>query len=446
MFNQAESHFDMGEYKQAIAIYDKVLEVYPNDAYSMRMKGIAYSLLEDHANSLKQFYKILQYRPDSVLALTGLGVGFGYLGEYEESMSYLKMAEERRPDSVIIKNYNEFVQRIITKYPYTPTEKPQGLDDEHPANIPPWIKPIARWWSEKSINDAEFVAALQHLIDSRVVQVPPVETQDVPERTIPQWVAASVRQWSDQESGDDGAFVLAVQQIIKSGLISAGSQETYKTQEELDNEFYLFEKYLRSVSNNISKEKRYIEHPNPSQDVIKKFLRDYVVWNFEEEVKTSSSDFPNPTYETIDGVHVIYYKVYVNDQPTGLPLDHVSTLKDSFKFWESKEMTISNQNARVKFEITGAKHEANVWVTWVVRNLGEGVLGHAHLGKGVVEVALGDYTCSGSFQLYDVNSVKTIMTHELGHSIGLHHSDDPKNIMYPSYQPSYAYCLLSLGA
>jgi len=42
------------------------------------------------------------------------------------------------------------------------------------------------------------------------------------------------------------------------------------------------------------------------------------------------------------------------------------------------------------------------------------------LGKGVVEVTLGDYNCDGSFQLYDVSSVET-MTHELGHSIGLKH-------------------------
>ena len=82
-------------------------------------------------------------------------------------------------------------------------------------------------------------------------------------------------------------------------------------------------------------------------------------------------------------------------------------------------------------------------MTWVIRDLGEGVLGHAHLGKGVIEVALGDYSCDGSFQLYDVNTVETIMTHELGHSIGLSHTNDKSNIMYPSMQPSYAYCLLN---
>jgi predicted Zn-dependent protease len=60
----------------------------------------------------------------------------------------------------------------------------------------------------------------------------------------------------------------------------------------------------------------------------------------------------------------------------------------------------------------------------VVGNIREGVLGHADLGKGVVEVTLGDCNCEGSLQLYDVKSVEAIMTHELGHSIGLKHVEE----------------------
>jgi len=90
------------------------------------------------------------------------------------------------------------------------------------------------------------------------------------------------------------------------------------------------------------------------------------------------------------------------------------------------------------------KAEANVWVTWVVRNMGEGVLGHANLGKGVVEVAIGSYGCDGSFQLFGVDTVEYIMTHELGHSISLGHSTNPESMMYPSISNTdYAYCLLN---
>ena len=74
----------------------------------------------------------------------------------------------------------------------------------------------------------------------------------------------------------------------------------------------------------------------------------------------------------------------------------------------------------------------------------QGVLGHANLGKGVVEVAIGNYGCDGSFQLFDNDTVEYIMTHELGHSIGFGHSNDPAKVMYPSISNvNFAYCLLN---
>ena len=66
--------------------------------------------------------------------------------------------------------------------------------------------------------------------------------------------------------------------------------------------------------------------------------------------------------------------------------------------------------------------------------------------KGVIEVALGGYGCDGGFQLFDVDTVEIIMTHELGHGIGLMHSTDRENIMYPSInETKYAYCLLDVS-
>ncbi len=443
MFNQANKHFVSGEYKEAITIYDDILEIVPNNISTLKMKGIAQSNLEEHNKSLKQFFKVLQYKPNDVISLTGMGVGFGNLGEYQESTTYFEKALKEKPDSVVIKNYKEFVKKVVSKYPYTPTEKPDGLEKEYATSIPEWIKPIAKWWSEGSIEDSEFVSALLYLIENKIIQIPPIEKQSISEDRIPEWVKNNAGWWADGQI-DDKEFVSGIQYMIEKGFINVNIQDTtQKSQEQLDNEFYLFEKYLRDISNNISKEKRYIEYPNPSQDVIKKFLRDYVKWNFEEEIKNAYGNFPNPTEERIDGIYTLYYKVYINEQPTGLPLDHVSTLKNSFSFWEEQEIDRNNKKVKIKLEVTNFKNEANVWVTWVVRNIGEGVLGHAHLGKGVVEVALGDYNCDGSFQLYDVKSVATIMTHELGHSVGEEHDKDQNDIMYPSFTPSYAYCLLS---
>ena len=443
MFNLAKIHFVNGEYKEAIIMYDEILENFPDNISTLKMKGIAQSNLNYHEKSLEQFFKILQYNPNDVVALAGMGVGFGNLGEYEEAAKYFEEASKEKPNSIVIKNYKEFIGKVISKYPYNPTDKPKGLEKEEITSIPQWIKPIAKWWADGDVNDNEFASAIAYLINKKIIQIPQIETQETSEGKIPEWVKNNANWWADG-SIDDDAFISGIQYMVESNIIIVNQEEPIqRTQEELDNEFYLFERYIKDISNNISKEKRYIEYPNPSQDVIKKFLRDYIKWNFENEVKKASDNFPDPSFEVIDDTYIINYKVFINEQPTGLPLDHVSTLTNSFDFWEKQELSTNNEKAKMKFEITNKKYEANVWVTWVIRDIGEGVLGHAHLGKGVVEVTLGDYNCDGSFQLYDVKSVEDIMTHELGHSIGLHHVEEQDNIMYPSLSPSYAYCLLS---
>ena len=78
-FNQAKEHLQKGEYKQSIVIYDQILEIRPNDISTLNMKGIAFSNIEDHAKSLKQFFKVLQKNPKDLTALTGMGMGFGNL-------------------------------------------------------------------------------------------------------------------------------------------------------------------------------------------------------------------------------------------------------------------------------------------------------------------------------------------------------------------------------
>ena len=401
MFKDANEHFMLGEYRQAIEIYDEILEISPTSKKTSLMKGIALSNLERHKSSILEFYKVNQQDSQSVTALVGLGVGFGNLGEYKEALTYFEQAYRLQPENHIVKNYYEFATKTVEKYPYNEVEKPEYFEINLVEMVPVWVKNTAGWWANDQIEDAEFLTSMQFLIKNGLLVI---ELSDMEEMTDEERKTSDRNRWQ-------------------------------------------FARYLDKIEKTVSEDKRYIEYPNPSNDVIKKFLRDYAKWNFEQQIKIGNKSFPNPNFVLIDEVYHVEYKIYINRQPHGLPLDHVGTLDSSFKYWEDQELK-SNDGKPVKihFITTKSQAEANLWVTWVVRDIGENVLGHANLGKGVIEVALGGYGCDGNFQLFDVETVEIIMTHELGHGVGLKHSTNTESIMYPTIKEvKYAYCLLDIS-
>jgi len=400
MYKQANEHFMVGEFHEAIDLYDQILEISPTSKKTLLMKGIALSNLERHKSSVLEFYKVNQQDPENVTALVGMGVGFGNFGEYKEALTYFERAYELQPENHVVQNYYEFAEKNVVKYPYNEVEKPEVFRLNIPQSIPTWIKNTAGWWAEDMIPDEEFLKGINFLIDN-------------------------------------GLLIIEIPDLDKM------SEEEQKI---LDRNEWEFARYLDRIERTVNEDKRYIEYPNPSNDVIKKFMRDYVKWNYDQQVEIGNHGFPNPEYVLIDDVYHLEYKIYVNDQPPALPLDHVGTLKDSFELWEETEFNASDgKKVKIHFVTTKTKADANLWVTWVVRDLGEGVLGHANIGKGIVEVALGGYECDGNFQLFHVNTVEYIMTHELGHGIGLKHSNDKNSIMYPSMSNTqYAYCMLDV--
>ena len=467
LFNEAEIYFMNGQYAKSITVFDQILETTP-DSKTYTMKGIAlhnlrfqstlghqpqeftmkYDLKTTNKQAMIEFYKALEIDQNNVIALNGMGLGFGSFGEYQEAKKYFTKALKTDPNNPIAKNYINYLKKIEAKFPYEPTEKPAFLQKIEENKIPLWIKNNAAWWTQDKITDSDFIQGIEYLVQKKIinpvisdmVQVTNTESTDV----IPSWVRNNAKWWSAGLISDE-EFLSAIGYLIENGLIILGNEENFEVaKKELERTAWNFERYLINLAKKINDEGKYIEYPNPSAEVIKKYVRDYQKYNYGAYLD-SNENFPDREVTLIDDVYYVEYLYHVADQPASLPQDHASTLQQSLDFWEAQEWfnTANGKPVKVKFTESNTRSGSNVWITWVVRNLGENVLGHAQVGKGVVEVALGGFGCDGSFQLYTVDTVRDVMTHELGHSLGLGHSNIENSVMYPTLNPNFSYCLLN---
>ena len=83
--------------------------------------------------------------------------------------------------------------------------------------IPKWVKDVAKYWHEGSIDDDTFIGTLKYLIQHEILILPETDTKST-ESEIPAWVKNTAGWWADNKIGDE-AFVNALQYLIEIGVI-----------------------------------------------------------------------------------------------------------------------------------------------------------------------------------------------------------------------------------
>ena len=114
------------------------------------------------------------------------------------------------------------------------------------------------------------------------------------------------------------------------------------------------------------------------------------------------------------------YSIYIEPTPKWSK-DVSSEVYNALEFW--KEI------AGVQFEIVNAPSFKIISIGWE-KELRNGYDGYV-IGQKSVSIGLGSNDCDGNWKPYSSESIKNILIHEIGHTVGLDHAVSKSNIMYP---------------
>jgi len=284
-------------------------------------------------------------------------------------------------------------------------------------NIPAWIKNNAAWWSEGQIDDASFVSGITYMIENGIMEISQSNTS-VNDMSLDDLYQENqeFREYFDAQIYDIAEYA-GNEQVLSERILSLEAQlqaaqgntpvnnmsldylyqenqefrefyeNTLNDMTDLKNEINSLKKQLSNASQNTSADATTIEVLANTNPFIRSILDGKI--NFYVE--------PLPYYAA-DGV--------------AESVKELTDWMDSTPTWNQ----VYNENS------------ADLHIGWV-RDYGHKALGITY-SKNAIEVGLGTQNCMGDWAPFNNNTIFNVLWHEIGHSMGYGHSDDPNNIMY----------------
>lgn len=94
-----------------------------------------------------------------------------------------------------------------------------GQKTQQPITIPQWVRNNAKWWSEGTISDTDFINGIQFLIQKEIIKISHISQKEKSEiSTVPQWIKNNARWWANGTITDED-FTKGIQFLIENGII-----------------------------------------------------------------------------------------------------------------------------------------------------------------------------------------------------------------------------------
>jgi len=112
------------------------------------------------------------------------------------------------------------LNKIITPKINTPSSDIQKSANSIKEKVPSWVKNNAKWWTQGTIGDSDFVGGLQYLIKEDIIKVPrQTVASTAASNEIPSWVKTQTEWWANGQISEN-EFLNSIQYLMKHGIIN----------------------------------------------------------------------------------------------------------------------------------------------------------------------------------------------------------------------------------